>query len=163
MDDLVGAWALSSVTVGDPYAGGSTGSLTPLGVRPHGMLLYGADGWMSALLASGDDAGPAARTAHPTVVPVLSGAAVAYAGRWERSGDQVRHHVRASHYAPWIGRTLTRSAALDGDRLVLLAETSKGQRLRLQWYRADSSSLSNVLDGDSDAHSESARPAGPGF
>ncbi|MGW1169352.1 lipocalin-like domain-containing protein [Streptomyces sp. NPDC002550] len=137
MDDLVGAWALSSVTVDDLFGGEATGPQTPLGARPHGMLLYAADGWMSALLAGGDEVRPAAGVARATDVPVFSGAAVAYAGRWERSGDQVRHHVLASHYAPWVGRTLTRRAALDGDRLLLLAETSKGQRLRLQWYRAD--------------------------
>ncbi|MGW7529026.1 lipocalin-like domain-containing protein [Streptomyces sp. NPDC054783] len=136
MDDLVGAWALSSLIVDEACGDGGTSASTPLGVRPHGMLLYAADGWMSALLAGGDDVRPAA-VAASAEVPVLAGAAVAYAGRWERSGDQVRHHVLASHYTPWVGRTLTRRAALDTDRLVLIAETSKGRRLRLQWYRAD--------------------------
>lgn len=71
VDDLVGAWALSSLIVDEACGDEGTAASTPLGVRPHGMLLYAADGWMSALLAGGADVRPAAVVSPPVFQPAL--------------------------------------------------------------------------------------------
>ncbi|MFI2189114.1 lipocalin-like domain-containing protein [Streptomyces sioyaensis] len=130
VDDIVGGWRLVHCSV--ERAGRTT---RPLGDRPGGMLLYTADGWMSALLTTDPALTAPAGGASPE--PGASAGTVAYAGRWERTADgSVRHHVRASHYTPWIGTTLERAVRFGPDELQLTAATAQGSRQRLLWRRA---------------------------
>ncbi|MDW4907703.1 lipocalin-like domain-containing protein [Streptomyces sp. ADMS] len=55
MDDIVGAWELTGF-----LANRGDAVRRPLGEKPGGLLLYTADGWMSALLTA-DSGGPAER------------------------------------------------------------------------------------------------------
>ncbi|MFG2261691.1 lipocalin-like domain-containing protein [Streptomyces sp. NPDC048720] len=128
MDSLVGAWVLEDFTL--------TGEGTvvhPLGKRPGGVLLYAADGWMSALLtADPDDASAASRFDE------MADGTVAYAGRWEREADgPVVHHVQASHYTPWNGTPLIRDVQFSPGRLDLTAAGPDESVLLLRWRRAD--------------------------
>ncbi|MET9827970.1 lipocalin-like domain-containing protein [Streptomyces sp. NPDC006385] len=127
MDELIGAWALENSTT-------TRGGITthPLGEHPSGLLLYTADGWMSALLTPD----PEVRS-HVPPAPGAPGGTVAYAGRWSRSADRlVLHHVWSSHYAPWVGATLERGVRLRPGALELTAVTAGGSRWLLRWRRA---------------------------
>ncbi|MET9433062.1 lipocalin-like domain-containing protein [Streptomyces sp. NPDC006551] len=100
LDGLVGVWALEGFSA--TRAGLTT---HPLGERPGGMLLYTADGWMSALLTPDPEGHAGVPDAHRA-----PGGTVAYAGRWESTeGGAVLHHVRFSHFGPWAGATLERA------------------------------------------------------
>ncbi|MBT2445144.1 lipocalin-like domain-containing protein [Streptomyces sp. ISL-36] len=131
VDELIGAWAL------EDFSAARDGVTThPLGDRPGGLLLYTADGWMSALLTPD----PETRT-DGTSAEGAPGGTVAYAGRWSRTaGGVVLHHVWSSHYAPWVGATLERGVHLrPGAReLELTAVTTRGSRWLLRWRRAAS-------------------------
>ncbi|MEJ8662129.1 MULTISPECIES: lipocalin-like domain-containing protein [Streptomyces] len=128
MDSLVGAWAL------EDFSETCQGTvIRPLGERPSGVLLYAADGWMSALLTADPDVAPVASHVQETV-----GRTVAYAGRWEREADgPVMHLIQASHYAPWVGTTLVRDVRFSPGRLELTAAGADESLLRLRWRRAD--------------------------
>jgi len=118
---LAGAWRL--VSFHDVGEQGRTGE-GPLGPDPRGLLIYTEDGHVSvSMMRTG--AGPA---------PGFMG----YAGRWHRRGNRVVHRIEVTPRQDWIGTEQTREAELDGDRLVLHAETTvDGQRRRrvLTWRR----------------------------
>ena len=65
-------------------------------------------------------------------------------GRYEFDGNKMLHHVEASLYPNWVGRTQFRLAAIDNDILTLSArlEDSKSEartaELIWQRLRADS-------------------------
>ena len=111
------------------------------GDHPSGVIHYGADGRMMALIAhagrpllSGDrQAAPADERA------AAYKSSIGYAGRFEIDGDWVLHHVDVSTYPNWVGTTLRRQARLDEGRLVLLTapQMQDGVRtvIRLVWQR----------------------------
>ena len=111
------------------------------GDRPSGVIHYGPDGRMMALIAHADR-------------PLLSGdrqaapaderaaaykSSIGYAGRFELEGDWVMHHVDVSTYPNWVGGTLRRQVRLDQGLLVLLTapQMQDGVRtvIRLVWQR----------------------------
>lgn len=111
------------------------------GDQPSGVIHYGSDGRMMALIAhagrpllSGDrQAAPADERA------AAYKSSIGYAGRFEIEGDWVLHHVDVSTYPNWVGGTLRRQAHLDQGRLVLLTapQMQDGVRtvIRLVWQR----------------------------
>ena len=64
---------------------------------------------------------------------------LAYFGRYEFDGRQMRHHVEASLYPNWAGHTQIRSAVIDNDILTLSARleeaTSEARTAELTWRR----------------------------
>ncbi|MFF8512848.1 lipocalin-like domain-containing protein [Streptomyces sp. NPDC015492] len=123
MDDLIGVWTL------DGFSAEREGEVThPLGEHPGGMLVYTADGWVSALLV------PEGHGDRPVQEPATT---AAYAGRWERSGDTVLHHVGLSLHAPWVGTILRRDVRLASETELELTTTStSGAHWSLRWRRA---------------------------
>ncbi|WP_411142223.1 lipocalin-like domain-containing protein [Streptomyces sp. x-80] len=123
---MVGTWVLEDFTV---ERGGVTSH--PLGERPRGMLLYTANGWMSALLTTDP-----ARNVRASEEPEAPDGTVAYAGRWERAADgAVLHHVMISHYAPWVGTTLERRVRFLPETLELTAVSPGDSTSVLRWRR----------------------------
>jgi hypothetical protein len=126
MEDIVGAWVLEDFTV---ERGGATSR--PLGERPGGMILYTANGWMSALLTADPGRGVSA-----SGLPEIAGGTVAYAGPWERTPDgAVRHHVQVSHYGEWVGTVLERRVRFTREGLELTAVATDDARAVLRWRR----------------------------
>ncbi|MEZ0383907.1 MULTISPECIES: lipocalin-like domain-containing protein [Mycobacteriaceae] len=108
-DAILGGWELSSMESRDV----DTGAVShPLGSAPRGLILYTGDGYMSAQLASGDDA--ALRQY------------IAYGGRFRVDEDTatVHHLVSVSMLPELLTAPQLRQATVDGDRLTLSATTT---------------------------------------
>lgn len=138
-DDLLGAWHLESWTMdvdgGDRHY--------PFGEAPTGLIVYTADGWMSAAIHRH------ARDLLPADIPFrriaqdkLADAYLTYfhyAGRFEIEGEYVLHHVTQSLNPNFVGSQQTRKVNLSGDTLVLSGDEEVGNALRrhsLTWHRA---------------------------
>ncbi|MEB3062539.1 lipocalin-like domain-containing protein [[Mycobacterium] zoologicum] len=106
---LLGGWELSSFESRDTQTGAVS---YPLGTAPRGLILYTADGYMSAQLNGGDDA-------------ELDGY-IAYGGRFDVDEDTatVHHRVSVSILPELLAAPQLRQARVDGDRLTLSATTT---------------------------------------
>jgi len=138
---LVGAWRLESWTIEYPSSGRVT---QPFGAVPEGLLVYSADGHMSAAMQRHGRA--RLSRADPNAVADAEKAAafsgyLHYAGTWSVADGRVVHAVELAMNPNLIGTRQVRHVALDGDRLELGAEEpleSPGQirRHRIVWRRA---------------------------
>ena len=117
--ELIGRWDL--VSFERTKDGRVTGA--PLGPKPSGFLLYGADGTMAAFLHRDPDLkreGPAL---------------AAYGGPWELKGGEVHHYVLFNTDADRAGKPLVRLARFDDGRLILETPPKDGGGLRITWTR----------------------------
>jgi len=138
---LVGAWRLVSWRIEYPA---TTRVTEPFGPAPEGLILYTADGYMSAAiqrparprlsrenLAAASDAEKAA-----AFVSYLQ-----YSGHWRVSGSDVHHVIELAMNPNLLGTRQVRGAILRDDELELRAseplEGSGGvRRHRILWRRA---------------------------
>ena len=136
-DDLIGSWRLVSWTISYP-----DGRKThPFGEAPEGMILYTADGAMSAAIARSGR--PLFGRADIRNAPEGERAAAydsyfSYAGRWTLDGDQVRHEVTLALNPDFVGTTQVRDVLLQGETLTLSADEGTGAKARhhaLVWKR----------------------------
>lgn len=112
---LIGTWLLVDFTI--TYADGRP-PLQPLGADAQGMIVYAADGHLSAVLSrSGRTSGSAGL--EQGRVSVSSGDYVSYAGRWRLAGETVHHTVALSLVPEVAGQTLSRRASLSDGQLSL--------------------------------------------
>jgi Lipocalin-like domain len=135
---LVGTWHLHRW-----YITYEDGSVTePLGPGATGLLVYTADGWMSAaMMAAGR---PRLSRGNPRAAPDNERAAAfdtffGYCCRWRIVGQAVEHHVTISHNPALVGTVQTRKIQMRGRTLTLSAEevVPGGLRMhRLQWRPA---------------------------
>jgi hypothetical protein len=123
-DDFIGAWRLAGFKLIDD-AGVQT---EPWLEGSDGMLIYSADGYMSAVVAVVDTPGGAAN--H-----------VAYCGPFQVEDDRIIHHVVMSSDPNLNGRSQTRMTEYDGTTLTLSSSPSlyggENSRALLLWQRAD--------------------------
>ncbi|SPM41092.1 hypothetical protein MNAB215_3295 [Mycobacterium numidiamassiliense] len=121
-DAVVGAWELVSFVARDETTGEDR---QPLGTAPRGLILYTADGHMSAQLAEADMSGY-----------------VAYGGRFSADEDTstLHHDVTVSMMPELLAQPQFRHASVDGDLLTLSAsrtdDTGARTRSTLVWRRA---------------------------
>jgi hypothetical protein len=102
-DAVLGAWELVSFVAHD----GTTGeSRHPLGTAPRGLILYTADGHMSAQLAESDMSDY-----------------IAYGGRFsvDEETSTLHHEVTISMMPELLAEPQFRHASIDGDVLTLSA------------------------------------------
>ena len=140
VDELHGAWDL----VRWVFLIDGKFSSNPMGPDARGRILYQADGYMSAALMAANRPWAEGLTFLGSSPAERSDAAlnfVAYAGRFERHGDQVVHHVELSLYPEQVGTDLVRRISWSDGNLVLEApdETTRAGRTRQQqltWKRA---------------------------
>lgn len=103
-DALLGGWELASFRSVDA----ATGAVShPLGTAPRGLILYTADGYMSAQLVS-------------------DATYIAYGGRFrvDEETATVHHEVSVSMLPELLAGPQLRHAEVDGDRLTLSATTT---------------------------------------
>jgi hypothetical protein len=135
-DRIIGAWELTSFTLTDT----ETGHVQhPLGTAPNGMILYTADGHMSAQLADADMSG---YMAYGGRFAVEEDASSGRAKRREMVGV-VHHDVTIAMISELLTQPQFRKATLDGDVLTLSATTTNAAgtttHATVVWRRAGSS------------------------
>lgn len=138
---LVGAWRLVSWSIEYPASGRVT---QPFGAAPEGLLVYSADGHMSAAMQRPGRA--RLSRADPNAVGDAEKAAayagyLHYAGTWRVADGAVIHAVELAMNPNLIGTRQVRHITLDGARLELGAEEpletpGQSRRHRIVWQRA---------------------------
>lgn len=129
-DDLIGAWSLQSST---NYRDG-VGTPT-FGDPPSGQIQYTADGRMGAFLMDPDWAAKG-KVEASSFTDFFS-----YGGKWELSGDQVRHFIEFSSIPTKVETDFVRTVdVIDPDTIELTTapETSKSGAVyvtKLVWRR----------------------------
>ncbi len=138
-DDLVGTWKLESWTIG--YSDRDDFSY-PFGEDPQGLLMYSAEGWMSASIARRERAPfPDAENFRKLSDDLKAGAFSSYfhyAGRYQVANGDVTHYVSQSLNPNFPGTEQLRHAELDGHTLVLSGKDQVGDVTRfhsLVWHR----------------------------
>jgi hypothetical protein len=135
--DIEGAWAYHHwrITYDD-------GRITePFGADASGLLLYTADGFMSACIMAGGRqpfANPNPRAATLRERAGAFDGYFSYAGRWRLVRGVVEHVVSIAANPAMVGTSQFRNARLSGRRLVLSAEETTARGLRrheLEWRR----------------------------
>ena len=129
-DDLIGAWALqSSINYRD---GAPTATF---GEPPAGQIQYTADGRMGAFLMD-----PAWAERGEVEASSFTDF-FSYGGKWELSGDQVRHFIEYASVPTKVGTDFVRTVTvIDAETIELTtaAETSKAGAVyvtKLVWRR----------------------------
>jgi hypothetical protein len=118
-EKLVGTWKLVSakITIDKGEVRDSWGP------NPEGLLMYTADGRMSAILTLGGRKALSVADFISAPAPERAEAfasMTAYAGRYTLAGDKVVHHVEVASMPNDVGANMERVVVhLDADRLVL--------------------------------------------
>ena len=139
---IQGTWELVSYVAQHNHGGPIT---YPLGPGALGLIMYTADGYMSAQIMRPDrPAFDHSESDGGTLEQAAAAAAgyLAYSGPFEveESTGVVHHHVTVSLLPNWLNGTQLRHAKLDGDHLTLSAitEPTAGKEIisTLVWKRA---------------------------
>ncbi|MBT2373064.1 lipocalin-like domain-containing protein [Pseudomonas fluorescens] len=144
-DALVGAWALLSFTETNSTTGVES---FPMGPDPQGILLYTADGYMSAQLCTTSRDGFRSNDMYlgTGAEYMASGKTyLAYSGPYhfdERTGV-LEHEMAVSFFPNWAGQRQVRSASLYEDLLYLATVTPMSfngsmKTAQLVWRRISS-------------------------
>jgi hypothetical protein len=135
-EPFLGSWSLVSYAQVLP----SGEVLRPFGESPSGLILYQADGQMSAHISVGSPAGFASDDSFQATAEEAAAAWRSYFSYWgsftvDVEKGVVVHRVEGSSFSNWIGTEQARHFRFDGaDRLIL--ETSSPSGLfSLIWER----------------------------
>ena len=137
---LIGAWQLESWTIEYPSTGRRT---QPFGARPEGLLIYSAEGRMSAVMQRAGRT-PLSRADPHAVGDAEKAAAFAgylhYAGAWSVASGHVLHDVHLALNPNLLGTRQSRSVSLVDDVLELGADEpletpGLWRRHRIVWRR----------------------------
>ena len=139
-DDITGSWRLLSWRIEYPDGRKPT---EPFGPDPIGMLLYAADGGMTATMSRRRRttlSAPSAMSASEASRAQAFSEYLSYGGRWHLEGDSIVHVIEFSMNPSLIGTVQVREARVAGDELVLAADESdatSGARRRhgIAWRR----------------------------
>jgi hypothetical protein len=135
-EQFLGSWGL----VSSEHVLPSGEVARPYGESPSGLILYQADGRMSAQLSVGSPARVASDDPFYASAEEAAAAWRTYFGYWgsfevDTEKGVVVHHVEGSSFSNWIGTDQVRHFRFDGaDRLVLETSSSSGQ-FTLIWHR----------------------------
>jgi hypothetical protein len=139
---ILGTWELVSYIAQDNHGGPIT---YPLGPDALGLIMYTADGYMSAQLMRPDRPAfdrPESDGGTPEQAASAAGGYLAYSGPFEvdESTGVVHHEVKVSLLPNWLNGTQLRHSNLDGDHLTLSATTNAPDGTQtistLVWKRA---------------------------
>jgi len=121
-NDLVGVWTLEGTFTED-----ADGRRTPTwGDDPQGVIMYTADGYMTAITRRGDRALPAANAGAADKVAAFD-SYLSYAGRWTLAGNVVTHHIEHALDPNWVGTSRDRTIDHQGDRMVFSGLAGDGR------------------------------------
>ncbi|MBN9475821.1 MAG: hypothetical protein ABS43_04575 [Bordetella sp. SCN 67-23] len=136
---LLGTWYLR-----EAYAVGPQGQrlFDVYGPRPSGIIQYGADGRMMALITHDGRqriSGLDRQDASERESAVAYKSSIGYAGSYSFDGDWIVHRIDVSTYPNWVGARLRREFRL-GDGVVELLTAPQPQNgvetvIKLVWQR----------------------------
>lgn len=112
---IVGSWRVVSYEL--EFQDGGEGQL-PLGARPNGYLLFGADGRMTAYLEAAGRKAPRSDEERSAAYRTM----MAYTGKYRVEGDTWTTKVDAAWNVEWVGTSQLRNFTLKGDRLSVVAQ-----------------------------------------
>ena len=120
---ILGTWELVSYVAHDNHGGPIA---YPLGPDALGLIMYTADGYMSAQIMRPDRPAfdrPEADGGTPEQAAAAATGYLAYSGPFQvdESTGVVHHEVRVSLLPNWLNGTQLRQSTLDGDHLTLTA------------------------------------------
>jgi hypothetical protein len=127
-ESFLGSWGL--VSYEQVLSSGEV--LRPFGVSPSGMILYLANGYMSAHLSVNNPARFASDDSFQATAEEAAKAWQAYFGYWgtfkvDAEKAVVVHRVEGSSFSNWIGTEQVRHFRFDGaDRLIRETPSSSG-------------------------------------
>lgn len=134
---MIGAWRLARFWVASPR-----GDRHPFGEDADGLLVYSADGWMSAVLTRRQPTGGTSLEQSHHLSDEEKAAAfdgyLSYAGRWRVEGDEVVHQLELA-LVPGLRAEQRRRFRIEGDRLELeytVQGASGVHTFHLHWRRA---------------------------
>ncbi|HEX4675655.1 MAG TPA: lipocalin-like domain-containing protein [Steroidobacteraceae bacterium] len=142
-EQLIGAWTLESYTAQDVESGDVS---YPMGRNPEGLILYTADGYMSAQLGSrerdrfesGDIYGGSANEYWKAGISYI-----AYSGpfHFDEKKGRLEHEMFVSFFPNWKGQRQVRLVEIEKDRLHLAPDHPMPVNGRLKtasliWKRA---------------------------
>tara|TARA_R110002110_G_scaffold85816_2_gene223510 strand:+ start:98897 stop:99325 length:429 start_codon:yes stop_codon:yes gene_type:complete len=132
-EDIIGAWNLV-----DTYRDDADGSrVKHQGPEPMGIIMYTADGHMSAITRWGTRDFPATTDATDADKARMFDTYLNYAGRWSLDGDTVTHHIEHAVNENFVGKDRKRVIDHQGDRMVLKGEGGDGtSTATIIWERA---------------------------
>lgn len=151
-EDLHGSWRLESWTIGYSDRDEFT---YPFGEDPLGLLLYTADGWMSASISRRERPPLPADVNYRKIPDAARAEAFSsyfhYAGRYRVVDSDVIHYVSQSLNPNFPGTEQLRHAEMDGQTLVLSGKDQVGEVTRfhsLVWHRLGATEDHEVIDSD---------------
>lgn len=117
--DVLGSWLLTEWRI--DYVDGRASSW-PFGKDAVGLLVYSADGWMSATMSRRERTKLTATSAVQADDASKARAFqeyLSYSGRWSLQGSRIAHDVQMSLNPVLVGTRQWRDAQLDAGTLVL--------------------------------------------
>lgn len=136
---LVGSWQLDRWEIVR-----DDGLVTePFGPGASGLLVYSADGWMTACIMAASRAplsSPNPRDAPEAERARAYGSYFSYGGRWRLQGRKVVHDVTVALNPAFVGTVQVRDVRLRGRSLALSATEAAADGLRthrLLWQRIE--------------------------
>ena len=139
--DLLGAWSLIEWSTHYPE-----GRVTqPFGPAPRGLIIYSADGWMSAVLMRAPRSPFTSLDMRTVGVEERARAFdeyLSYTGRWQIEGATIRHEVELALNPQLIGTLQIRTPEVSDAGLILVAEeplmpSGAIRRHVIRWRRPD--------------------------
>ena len=145
---LLGTWKLISITA--IFPDGNIDNET-FGANPIGYITYTIEGKMMVIFSKGDRTLLSGNSASPLTaaihkVPIEERAEAfstfnSYAGSYTLDGNKVIHHVEIASIPNRIGKSLTRTFVLNGNRVTLKTPPSKSDDtpkiFELTWERIE--------------------------
>ena len=121
-EDIIGAWNLV-----DTFRENPDGTRTQhQGADPMGIIMYTADGHMSAITRWGTREFPGTSDATDADKARMFDTYLNYAGRWSLNGNIVTHHIAHALNENFVGDDRTREIEHQGDRMVLKGKGGDG-------------------------------------
>jgi hypothetical protein len=115
---IVGSWRVVSYQL--EFQDGSQPTY-PLGMRPNGYLMFGADGRMMAYLEADERKAPQTDAERSAAYRTL----IAYTGKYRVQGDKWVTKVDGAWNVQWVGTEQERSFSLSGNRLQVVSQWNR--------------------------------------
>jgi len=129
-EDLIGAWHLV-----DTWVDNADGTQTRhQGPTPKGIIMYTADGHMSAITRWSERPFPQSGVTDADKARMFD-TYLSYAGRWSLDGNQVTHHIEHALNDTWVGLDRPRQIEKRGDHMYFTGPAGDGGHATIIWQR----------------------------